>query len=117
MNPLNDFILIVKLFKIFKKQSPDVILSYAIKPVIWGGLAAKFCKIDFYALITGLGFAFQGTSFKRKLLTSLVVILYRVALKKSKAVIFQNKDNLNLNMGSQAFRFLYSPQSNILSIH
>jgi glycosyltransferase involved in cell wall biosynthesis len=96
MNPLNDFILLVKLFKIFKKQSPDVVLSYAIKPVIWSGLAAKFCKTDFYALITGLGFAFQGTSFKRKLLTRLVVILYRVALKKSKAVIFQNKDNLNL---------------------
>ena len=96
MNPLNDFILLVKLFKIFKKQSPDVILSYAIKPVIWSGLASKFCKTDFYALITGLGFAFQGTSFKRKLLTNLVVILYRVALKKSKAVIFQNKDNLNL---------------------
>ena len=96
MNPLNDFILLVKLFKIFKKQSPDVVLSYAIKPVIWSGLASKFCKTDFYALITGLGFAFQGTSFKRKLLTNLVVFLYRVALKKSKAVIFQNKDNLNL---------------------
>jgi len=96
MNPLNDFFLIFKLFKIFKKQSPDVILSYAIKPVIWGGLAAKFCKIDFYALITGLGFAFQGASFKRRLLTKLVVCLYRVSLKNSKAVIFQNKDNLNL---------------------
>ena len=96
MNPLNDLILLVKLFKIFKKQSPDIILSYAIKPVIWSGLASKFCKTDFYALITGLGFAFQGTSFKRKLLTRLVVFLYRVALKKSKAVIFQNKDNLNL---------------------
>ena len=96
MNPLNDLILLVKLFKIFKKQSPDIILSYAIKPVIWSGLASKFFKTDFYALITGLGFAFQGTSFKRKLLTSLVVFLYRVALKKCKAVIFQNKDNLNL---------------------
>jgi len=96
INPLNDFILLVKLFKIFQKQSPNIILSYAIKPVIWGGLAAKFCKTDFYALITGLGFAFQGTSFKRKLLTKLVVFLYSVALKKSKAVIFQNKDNLNL---------------------
>jgi glycosyltransferase involved in cell wall biosynthesis len=96
MNPLNDLILLFKLFKIFKKQSPDIILSYAIKPVIWSGLASKFCKTDFYALITGLGFAFQGTSFKRKLLTNLVVFLYRVALKKSKAVIFQNKDNLNL---------------------
>jgi len=96
MNPLNDLILLVKFFKIFKKQSPDVILSYAIKPVIWGGLASKFFKTDFYALITGLGFAFQGASFKRKLLTNLVVFLYRAALKKSKAVIFQNKDNLNL---------------------
>jgi len=96
MNPLNDFMLLIKLFKIFKKHSPDVILSYAIKPVIWGGLASKFFKTNFYALITGLGFAFQGTSFKRKLLTNLVVFLYRFALKKSKAVIFQNKDNLNL---------------------
>ena len=96
MNPLNDFILLIELFKIFKKHSPDVILSYAIKPVIWGGLASKFFKTNFYALITGLGFAFQGTSFKRKLLTNLVVFLYRFALKKSKAVIFQNKDNLNL---------------------
>ena len=96
MNPLSDLILLVKLFKIFKKQSPDIILSYAIKPVIWSGLASKFFKTDFYALITGLGFAFQGTSFKRKLLTKIVVFLYRAALKKSKAVIFQNKDNLNL---------------------
>ena len=96
MNPFNDLILLFKLFKIFKKQSPDIILSYAIKPIIWSGFASKFCKTDFYALITGLGFAFQGTSFKRKLLTKLVVFLYRAALKKSKAVIFQNKDNLNI---------------------
>jgi len=96
INLLNDFICLIKLFRIFRKQSPDVILSYTIKPVIWGGLASRFLKIDFYALITGLGFAFQGTSFKRKLLTKLVVFLYRVALKKSKAVIFQNKDNLNI---------------------
>ena len=96
MNPLSDLILLFKFFKIFKTQSPDIILSYAIKPIIWGGLASKFCKTDFFALITGLGFAFHGTSFKRKLLTRLVVVLYRIALKKSKAVIFQNQDNLNL---------------------
>ena len=96
ISPLDDFIYFIKLFRIFRKQSPDVILSYTIKPVIWGGLASRFFNTDFYALITGIGFAFQGTSFKRKLLTMLVVYLYRMALKKSKAVIFQNKDNLNL---------------------
>lgn len=96
LDPLGDLIYFIKLFKIFRKQSPDVILSYTIKPVIWSGVASKFCKTNFYALITGLGFAFQGTSLKRKLLTRLVIFLYRVALKKSKAIIFQNKDNLNL---------------------
>ena len=59
-------------------------------------MAAKFCKTDFYALITGAGFVFYGVSNKRKLLRSLVVFLYRLALKKSKAVIFQNIDDLNL---------------------
>ena len=84
------------MFKIFWEQSPDIILSYTIKPVIWGGLVAKFFKTDFYALITGTGFVFYGVSFKRKLLRIFVVFLYRLALKKSKAVIFQNIGDLNL---------------------
>jgi len=96
LNPLYDFFTLIRLFKIFWEQSPDIILSYTIKPVIWGGLAAKFFKTDFYALITGTGFVFYGVSFKRKLLRNFVVFLYRLALKKSKGVIFQNIDDLNL---------------------
>ena len=87
---------LIKLFKIFWEQSPDIILSYTIKPVIWGGLVAKFFKTDFYALITGTGFVFYGVSFKRKLLRSLSFFYIDFALKKSKAVIFQNIDDLNL---------------------
>ena len=96
LNPLYDFFTLIRLFKIFWEQSPDIILSYTIKPVIWGGLVAKFFKTDFYALITGTGFVFYGVSFKRKLLRSFVSFLYRLALKKSKGVIFQNIDDLNL---------------------
>ena len=96
LNPLYDFFTLIRLFKIFWEQSPDIILSYTIKPVIWGGLAAKFFKTDFYALITGTGFVFYGVSFKRKLLRNFVSFLYRLALKKSKGVIFQNIDDLNL---------------------
>ena len=96
LNPLYDFFTLIRLFKIFWEQSPDIILSYTIKPVIWGGLVAKFFKTDFYALITGTGLVFYGVSFKRKLLRNFVVFLYRFALKKSKGVIFQNIDDLNL---------------------
>ena len=95
INVFQDLFSLIRLFKIFKQESPEIILSYTIKPVIWSGLVAKFCKIDFYALITGLGYSFHGKSFKRKLLKKLVIFLYKIALKNSKAVIFQNNDNLN----------------------
>ena len=96
LNPFFDLVALIKLFKIFWEQSPNIILSYTIKPVIWGGLVSKFFKTDFYALITGTGFVFYGVSLKRKLLRSFVIFLYKIALKKSKAVIFQNVDDLNL---------------------
>ncbi len=81
------------LLKLFKKRNPNLVLAHGIKLVIWGGISARIRKIPFFALITGLGFAFQGTTFRRKLLTRLVSFLYRIALKNSKAVIFQNEDN------------------------
>jgi glycosyltransferase involved in cell wall biosynthesis len=93
LNPLFDLISLIDIYMLFKKHDPDKILSYTIKPVIWSGLVSNFYKFEPYFLITGLGFAFQGESIKRRLLTKLIVFLYRMALKNSKAVIFQNIDN------------------------
>ena len=93
---IGDIRTLINLSKLFKKQKPNLALAHGIKLVIWGGISARIRSVPFYALITGLGFAFQGKSFKRKMLTRLVSFLYRIALKHSKAVIFQNKDNRNL---------------------
>lgn len=81
----------------FVDLKPDIILAYTIKPIIWGGIAARRCpQADFFALVTGLGYAFQGGSFKRRLLNLIVTHLYRYSLKRAKAVIFQNSDNRDL---------------------
>ncbi|WP_417559369.1 glycosyltransferase family 4 protein [Marinomonas sp.] len=96
LNPVEDFKSLIALLGLFKKERPDFILAYTIKPVIWGGIAARFSKVPFYALVTGLGFAFQGESFRRKLLTKLVSFLYGVALSHANKVIFQNEDNRRL---------------------
>ena len=96
LNPFYDLVTLIKLFKIFWEQSPDIILSYTLKPVIWGGLAARFFKTNFYALITGTGFVFYGVSIKRKLLRAFVTLLFKLSLRNSKGVIFQNIDDLNL---------------------
>ncbi len=95
LSPIADLRLFFSMSRLYSQQSPELVLAYTIKPVIWGGLAARFKGIKFYALVTGLGFAFQGENFKRKLLTKLVSFLYKLALKDSKAVIFQNTDNRN----------------------
>jgi glycosyltransferase involved in cell wall biosynthesis len=97
MNPKDDLVTLRFLYRFFKSENPDKILAYTIKPVIWGGIAARQLGIShrFYALITGLGFTFQASSFKQKILMSLVKWLYKMAIKLPVTVIFQNQDNLN----------------------
>ena len=94
LNPKEDFKTFKALRDIFKKQQPDVILAYTIKPIIWGAFAARCIpNCRFYALVTGLGFAFQRGNWKKNLLMKLVIFLYKTALKRADKVIFQNPDN------------------------
>lgn len=102
LNPFSDINTFFTLIKFFIKFKPDIILAYTIKPIIWGGIAARFfSKGHFFALITGLGFAFQKGDLKRNIINLLATNLYKVALKKAKGVIFQNPDNQNtfINLG------------------
>ncbi|ELB2154893.1 glycosyltransferase family 4 protein [Vibrio parahaemolyticus] len=97
LNPATDIVTLIVLGLFFKKNKPDLVLAYTIKPIIWGGLAARFTNVkSFYAMVTGLGYAFQKGGLAKSLLNTLVKFLYRSALKKSKGVIFQNRDNMQV---------------------
>lgn len=79
------------LFVVLRKINPEYVLSYTIKPVIYGLLAARLAGVkNRIALISGLGYAFISAS---NLLNKLVVFLYTLALKKSHVVFFQNPDD------------------------
>jgi glycosyltransferase involved in cell wall biosynthesis len=78
----------------FTQIDPDVVIAYTVKPVIWAGFAARITGVPrFYALIEGLGYAFQGGSWRRRLLGLLTGSLYFIALRKAARVIFLNPDN------------------------
>jgi glycosyltransferase involved in cell wall biosynthesis len=95
-NPWKDLGTKSFLSKTFVKHKPDLILAYTIKPIIWGGVAARSIhNCRFSALVTGLGYAFQGRTFKQRLLCHLTSNLYRYSLRRANNVIFQNVDNLN----------------------
>lgn len=96
MNPLADFATLLHLWWLMRRVRPDHVLTYTIKPVIYGSLAARLARVPHrFALITGLGYAFQGQvgGGSRGLLRSLVQRLYAVALRGTHKVFFQNPDD------------------------
>lgn len=97
LNPLKDLASLFRLRRLIKQQRPDVVLSYTIKPVIYGSLAAWLAGVPrIYALITGLGAAFHTSGAKGRILRSMAVCLYRLALRRCTKVFAQNKDIADL---------------------
>jgi len=89
-NPVSDLILFVMLFIKLKHLHPGCVLNYTIKPNIYASIACSLLRIPYINNITGLGAVFQGNN----LLTHAVSLLYRIALKRSLTVFFQNNDDL-----------------------
>jgi len=75
--------------KILHSIRPNAVVTYTIKPNLYGGLACRLKKVPYIANITGLGTAFQ----KSGLLQIMVMLLHRLALKTANRVVFENADN------------------------
>lgn len=97
-NVINDLKLIYSYYLIFKKLKPDIILSYTIKPNIYGNFAAKFLGIPVINNVSGLGTLF----IKRNFSTIIGYGLYKLAFFKSNWIFFQNPEDqlifLNKNL-------------------
>ncbi|MBO5334279.1 MAG: glycosyltransferase family 4 protein [Clostridia bacterium] len=89
MNPIKECVLIAKYIKLLKEVKPDVVLSYTIKPNIYGGIACSLTKTPYIANITGLGTAIENGGMIQKVLC----VLYKIGLRKAHKVFFQNEGN------------------------
>ncbi len=97
INPFSEIKLLLSLIGLFRKEQPDVVLNYTIKPTIYGSIAASVCrKTKIFSTITGLGYLFTSRSIKSKLLNLVVRIQYYIALRRNTLVFFQNSDDLRL---------------------
>jgi hypothetical protein len=92
-SPLSDLKTFLALLGLIRKVRPHFVLAYTIKPVIYGSLASWLLRVPRrFALITGLGYAFQGEGQRRRL-QALVELLYMWALYRVHVVFFQNPDD------------------------
>ena len=59
INPATDSRLIAAYRRLLRREKPDLVITYSIKPNIYGGLLCGAMGIPFCANVQGLGTAFQ----------------------------------------------------------
>jgi glycosyltransferase involved in cell wall biosynthesis len=99
LSPLRDIALYFELRKILRRIKPATLLSYMIKPTVFGIPAATAAGVPYrYALVNGLGYAFteRHGSLSWTLVNRVARLLYRNSLKRTSGVMFQNPDDAAL---------------------
>ncbi|NMK47160.1 glycosyltransferase family 4 protein [Achromobacter sp. Bel] len=97
-HPLQELGTLLALVRLFRHVRPDVVHLVTIKPVLYGGIAARLARVPgMVAAISGLGFVFLSDSLKMRLVRAVVARLYRIALgHPNSRVIFQNANDRDL---------------------
>ena len=89
MNPARDAKLLQQYRVLLKRLRPDLVLTYTIKPNIYGGLACRALHIPYAVNITGLGSAIENGGWLKRF----VLTLYKPVLAGAKVVFFENAGN------------------------
>jgi glycosyltransferase involved in cell wall biosynthesis len=97
-NPWQEIFAFLNLVRIFREERPDIVHLVAVKPVIYGSLAAFFTGIGrVVSALPGLGYVFSSDRSKARLLRPLVRMAYRRLLSGAgKRLILQNPDDVRL---------------------
>lgn len=99
MNPVGEIRHYLKYLSIIKEIKPDIVLTYTIKPNIFGGMACARLKIPYVVNVTGLGTALEQPG----LFQSVLIQMYKYGVRKAQKVFFQNTSNYEF-MASQGFK-------------
>ena len=88
INPFKDMKLLKTYRKMLDEIQPDLVITYSIKPNIYMGSACMAKGIPYVTNVQGL-----GTAFEKPMLSNVVSVMYRSALRKAGTVFFENEEN------------------------
>jgi glycosyltransferase involved in cell wall biosynthesis len=111
-SPLREIHVIYSVWRAYKSQKPDLVHHVALKPILYGTLAARLCGIR--AVVNapvGMGFVFTSTTLLARLLRPVVQLGLRAMLNPpGSKVVFENSDDINWAVSSNLVR----PESAVL---
>ena len=88
INPLKDFKLYWFYRKLLKRERPDMVITYSIKPNIYAGYACRSLNIPYVVNVQGL-----GTAFQKSVISKVVTFMYKIALGGARTCLFENDAN------------------------
>lgn len=91
LNPIQELRLLNSYKRLMRTEKPDVVLSYTIKPNVYGGMASSRLKIPFLPNVTGLGTTIENGGMASRI----SLFLYKLGLRKAFCAFFQNESNEN----------------------
>jgi glycosyltransferase involved in cell wall biosynthesis len=96
LNPLKDFRTLLGIFRLYRREAPDIVHHVALKPVVYGSFAARLVGVrGIVNALGGLGYVFSSTGLRVKILRSIAWPLLKFALgRKNSRLIVQNRDDL-----------------------
>lgn len=104
MNPAKEIQLLRFYKDLLKKEQPNLVFTYTIKPNVYGGMVCGKLGIPYAANITGLGTAVENDGLMQKI----TLTLYKIGLKKAKMVFFQNEENKKFMVERQVVKGAYT---------
>lgn len=87
---------LLTLYNVMRSIKPDVFFPYAFKPVIYGSIVARFCKVkSIRPMLTGLGYNYERTNHRPTIVQYITRLLLKVSLQASDQlrIILQNEDD------------------------
>lgn len=96
MNPFQEIKTLRYLYKLYRKERPDIVHHVGLKNILWGGFVAKILKIKGVVnAVSGLGGLFNGGELSITTRAILAVMRFSNRRKNVK-VIFQNNDDMSI---------------------
>ncbi|MGE4545757.1 MAG: glycosyltransferase family 4 protein [Pedobacter sp.] len=97
MNPFSELKLILELKDNFKRESPDLIITYGIKMAFYGSMAATLAGVKkIFPIINGRGALFQMRGAKSSVVKTIIFPLMKIVFKRCNIIFFQNYDDFAL---------------------
>lgn len=95
MNPIRELLAVVELTRLYRAEKPDLVYNVAIKPILYGSIAARLAGISSVInVFAGLGYAYTSEGFKARLFRLFLKFGLKAACQSTSSIaVFQNDED------------------------